>query len=148
MISFYLVKSLRPSDAIWRHRHDDVAKWKHFPRYWPFNRSPVNSPHKGQWRGALIFSLICAWISGWVSNRAAGDLRRHRYDVTILSFVIIGSGKCLLPDGTKPLPEPMLTNHQWERERERLSLSAFLRTEDIGVHIVHISRLIITYTLE
>ena len=35
-----------------------------------------------------------------------------------------------------------------ERERERLSLSAFLRTEDIGVHIVHISRLIITYTLE
>ena len=35
-----------------------------------------------------------------------------------------------------------------ERERERLSLLAFLRTEDIGVHIVHISRLIITYTLE
>ena len=45
-------------------------------------------------------------------------------------------------------------NQRWpssltcERERERLSLSAFLRTEDIGVHIVHISRLIITYTLE
>ena len=35
-----------------------------------------------------------------------------------------------------------------ERERERLSLSAFLRTEDIGVHMVHISRLIMTYTLE
>ena len=42
--------------------------WRHqteaFPRYWPFvrwiHRSPVNSPHKGQWRGALIFSLICA----------------------------------------------------------------------------------------
>ena len=32
--------------------HDDVIKWKHFPRYWPFvrriHRSPVNSPHKGQ----------------------------------------------------------------------------------------------------
>ena len=44
--------------------HDDVIKWKHFPRYWPFvrgiHRSPVNSPHKGQWRGALIFSLISA----------------------------------------------------------------------------------------
>ena len=43
--------------------HDDVIKWKHFPRYWPFvrgiHRSPVNSPHKGQWRGALMFSLIC-----------------------------------------------------------------------------------------
>ena len=36
----------------------------------------------------------------------------------------------------------------WQKERERLSLSAFLRTEDIGVHIVHISCLIITYTLE
>ena len=41
--------------------------------------------HKGQWRRALIFSLICAWINGWVNNRAAGDLRRHRvhYDVTV-----------------------------------------------------------------
>ena len=35
-----------------------------------------------------------------------------------------------------------------QRERERLSLSAFLRTEDIRVHIVHISHLIITYILE
>ena len=56
----------------WLH-HDDVIKWKHFPRYWPFERrihwSPVNSPHKGQWRGALIFSLICERLSkqswGW-----------------------------------------------------------------------------------
>ena len=43
-------------------RHDDVIKWKLFPRYWPFvrgiHRSLVNSPHKGQWRGALMFSLI------------------------------------------------------------------------------------------
>ena len=43
--------------------HDDVIKWKHFSRYWPFvrgiHRSPVNSPHKGQWNGALMFSLIC-----------------------------------------------------------------------------------------
>ena len=38
--------------------------------------------------------------------------------------------------------------HPTGHKRERLSLSAFLRTEDIGVHIVHISRLIITYTLE
>ena len=41
------------------HNHDDVIKWKHFPRYWPFvRRSPVNSPHKAQWRRALMFSLI------------------------------------------------------------------------------------------
>ena len=68
----------------------DVIKWKHFPRYWPFvrgiHRSPVNSPHKGQWRGALMFSLICAWINCWVNNREAGDLRRYRahYDVTVM----------------------------------------------------------------
>ena len=42
------------------------------------HRWPVNSPHKGQWRGALMFSLICTWINGWVNNREAGDLRHHR----------------------------------------------------------------------
>ena len=70
--------------------HDDVIKWKHFPSYWPFvrgiHRSPVNSPHKGQWRGALIFSLICAWINSWVNNGETGDFRRHRahYDVIVM----------------------------------------------------------------
>ena len=70
--------------------HDDVIKWKHFPRYWPFvrgiHRSPVNSPHKGQWCGALMFSLICVWINGWVNNSQAGDVRRYRahYDVTVM----------------------------------------------------------------
>ena len=70
--------------------YDDVIKWKHFPRYWPFvrgiHRSPVNSPHKGQWRGALMLSLICAWMNGCVNNSAAGDLRRHRshYDVPVI----------------------------------------------------------------
>ena len=73
--------------------HDDVIKWKHFPRYLPFvqgiHRSPVNSPHKGQWRRALMFSLICVWINGWVNKREAGDLRRHcaHYDVTVMSSV-------------------------------------------------------------
>ena len=71
--------------------HDDVIKWKYFPRYWPFvrgiHRSPVNSPHKGQWRGALMFTLICARINGWVNNGEAGDLRRYRvhYEVTVMS---------------------------------------------------------------
>ena len=47
---------------------------------------PSNSPHKGQWRGALMFSLICVWINGWVNNGEAGDLRRYRthYDVTVM----------------------------------------------------------------
>ena len=51
------------------------------------HRSPVDSPHKGQWRGALMFSFICVWINGWVNNREAGDLRRYRahYDVTVMN---------------------------------------------------------------
>ena len=67
--------------------HDDVIKWKHFPRYWPFvrgiHRSPVNSPHKGQWRGALMFSLICVWIRlskqswGWWFETLSRPLWRH-----------------------------------------------------------------------
>ena len=46
----------------------------------------MNSPHKGQWRGALMFSLICTWTNGWVNNRDAGDLRCHRthYNVTVM----------------------------------------------------------------
>ena len=47
---------------------------------------PVKSPHKGQWRGALMFTWICIWINGWVNNHEAGDLRRHRghYDVNVM----------------------------------------------------------------
>ena len=72
--------------------HDDVIKWKHFQRNWPLvrgiHRSPVNSPHKGQWRGALIISLICVWINGWVNNRGGGDLRRFlaHYDVIVMIY--------------------------------------------------------------
>ena len=67
-------------------------QWKHFPSYWPFvrgiHRSPVNFPHKGQWRGVLMFSLIYVWIIGWVNNREAGDLRWYRghYDVIVMIF--------------------------------------------------------------
>ena len=57
--------------------HDDVIKWKDFPRYWTFvrgiHRSPVNSLHKGQRRRALMFSLICTWINGWVNNGEASE---------------------------------------------------------------------------
>ena len=65
--------------ASWRHQH-----------YWPFvrgiHRPTVTSPHKGQWRGALAFSLICAWTDGSVNNRHAGDLGRYftHYDVTVM----------------------------------------------------------------
>ena len=73
--------------------HDDVIKWKHFPRYWPFvrgiHRSPVNSPRKGQWRGALMFS--CKQWRRWWFETQSRSLWRHRNVV-----------------GVKPLSGPLL----------------------------------------
>ena len=72
--------------------HDDVIKWKHFPRYWPFvrgiHRSPVNSPHKARDAERWYFLWSPPWINGWVDNREAGDLRRHRtqYDVIVMGL--------------------------------------------------------------
>ena len=91
------VQGCTPQEAgknILLHRHDNVIKWKHFPFNWPFvrgiRRSPVGSPHKGQWSGTLVFSLICAWTNNWVNNRDAGDLRRHRvhYDVNVMESTL------------------------------------------------------------
>ena len=44
------------------------------------------SPHKGQLRGTLVFSLICAWTNRWANNRDDSDLRRHRahYDANVM----------------------------------------------------------------
>ena len=87
-IVFKFVVSAVPDDGI--PPHDDVIKWKHFPRYWPFvrgiHRPPVNSLQKCQWRGAWMFSLLFSWTNGWVYNRVAGDLRRHRVhdEVTVM----------------------------------------------------------------
>ena len=41
-------------------------------------------PHKGQWRGPLMFSLISVWINGWENNREAGDLRRYRAHYVVI----------------------------------------------------------------
>ena len=65
--------------------HDDVIKWKHFPRYWPvlwgIHRSVVNSSHKYQEHGALMIYLIRVYTNDWVNNRdlRPGSLWRHSY---------------------------------------------------------------------
>ena len=122
--------------------HDEGIKWKHFPRYWPsvwgIHRWTMNSPHKGQWRGALLdmcmnkwlskqsrrwwvgltkasdaglwyFLWSAPWINGWVDNREAGDLRRHRthYDVNVMVNTGFGTGLGL--SGNSPLKKPVLT---------------------------------------
>ena len=89
-VCIFSPQSLEPIWVSHVGNHDDVIKWKQFPRYWPFvrgiHRFTVNSPHKGQWRGALMFTLICVWINGCVNNRESGDLRRYcaHYGVTIM----------------------------------------------------------------
>ena len=85
--------------TICAYEYDDVIKWTHFPRHWPFvmgiHRSPVESPHKGNWRRALVFSLICARTNGWANNRDAGDLGRHvaYYDVTEMKVCTVAQNK-------------------------------------------------------
>ena len=69
-----IAETWQPCRAWWR--HDDVIKWKHFLYYWPFVRGIlrllVDSPHKGRWRGVLIFSLIC------LNTRLSKQWRRRR----------------------------------------------------------------------
>ena len=96
---------LTPSNHKWWCIHDDVIKWKDFPRYWPFvrriHRSPVNSPHKGRWRRPLMFSLICAWIDGWANSHEGGDLRRHRVHYNVILMML---GPNLTPLSWQYLP--------------------------------------------
>ena len=68
--------------------HDDVIKWKHFPRYWPwdFTGHWLISRTKASDAELWCFLWSAPWINGWVNNREAGDLRRHRahYDVIVM----------------------------------------------------------------
>ena len=84
----------------WRHQMETFSALLALVR--GIHRSPVNSPHKGQWRWALMFSLICAWINCWVNNGDAGDLRRHstHYDVTVMMLITWGR------TSTRVLPIP------------------------------------------
>ena len=61
----------------WRHRMETFSALLAICE--GIHRSPVDSPHTRQWRGALIFCLICDWTNGWANNRDTGD-----YDVTAM----------------------------------------------------------------
>ena len=83
--TFYLmISGCGAIDTWWHHEMETFSVL--LAIVWGIHPSPVNSPHKGQWHGALMFSLICVWINGWVNNRGAGDLRHHRthYDVIVM----------------------------------------------------------------
>ena len=68
--------------------HDDVIKWKHFPRYWSFRNSrvPVEFPAQRPltWSFDVFYDLRLN--NAWVNNREAGDLRRRHahYGVIVI----------------------------------------------------------------
>ena len=75
-------------NTLGKHIHDDVIKWKHFPRYWRFvrgiHRSAVNSPHTKVSDAELCYFLWSApEKNGWVRTREAGDLSRHRVHIVV-----------------------------------------------------------------
>ena len=119
----------------WRHQMET------FPRYWPFvrgiHRSPVNSPHKGQRRGALMFSLICARINRWTNNRKAGDLRRCRSHCDVIVMYICwrsGTIKHRSTANTISYTRSQLTiSHHWHYNDLIMSATASQAT---GVSIV------------
>ena len=76
------------SESLWRHQTETFSASLAICA--GISPIPVNSPQKGQWRGALMISLIYAWINGWINNGEGGDLRRHRthYDVTVMNYTI------------------------------------------------------------
>ena len=66
--------------------YDDVIKWKHFPRYWPFlrrnHRSPVNSPTKANDAELWFFYLrpnkrLSKQSWGWCFETPSHSLWRH-----------------------------------------------------------------------
>ena len=81
-------RQISASDPWWRHQMETFSALLAICA----GRSPVPGEFsaKGQWRGALMFSLICVWINGWVNNREVGNLRQYhaQYDVTVMSHAL------------------------------------------------------------
>ena len=117
--SGWLIESFSLIDAIWRRRTGWVNMVQVMPccveapthylnqgSWWRHQMETVSAllaicavnspvpgefPHKGQWRGALMFSLIWARINGWVNNPEAGDLRRHPTHCDVIVMVDVSS---------------------------------------------------------
>ena len=72
----------------WRHQMESFSAL--LPLCAGNSPAPVNPPQKCQCRAALTFFLICVWITAWINNREAGDLRRHcaHYDVIVMLNMI------------------------------------------------------------
>ena len=82
----------------WRHQMETCSA------YWPFvrgiHRSLVNSPHKGQRCGALMFSLVCVWLNGGKSIVRLVILRRScaHYDVIVMISIQLNRWQWMVLD--------------------------------------------------
>ena len=98
------------------------------------HRSSVNSPHKGQWRGALMFSLIGAWTGGWVNNRDAGDLRRYdtHYDATVLPHAVsvlhLNGNVCIMCTASSSNLQNILNRCNWKEGMVVVGINACTRS--------------------
>ena len=86
-VDFVTTANTLGSNKWWRLQMETFSASLAFVR--GIHRSPVDSSHKGKWRGTLMYSLICAWTNGWTNKRDAGDLRRDRthYDVIVIKMI-------------------------------------------------------------
>ena len=73
----------------------------HWWSYWPRNKGRFFVFHSTMFDDAFIFFFLNLLINSlWPADN-------------MVTQVTTGSGNGLVPTGTKPLPEPMLTSHQW-----------------------------------
>ena len=82
--------------------------------------APVNFSLKCQWRGALMFSLICVWINGWVNNRENGDLRRYQSHHDVIAMTGLESDRFWM--------DPFLTNSHTLLYRDCVIINAKHKT--------------------
>ena len=144
-----MIKSTLVQVMAWRHHADphsekcfhDVTSFyiiysEPFRCWRGIHRSSGNSPHKGQWRAALLFSLTCAWI-----NRGAGDLRPHRarYDVTVITD---SRHKCRTHTFGFPLPQ--IWGNEYDIEFSNLLFIIIILKSVLDVYTAHFISIVYT----
>ena len=125
------------TETWWRHQMETFSAL--LALYAGNSPVPVNSPHKGQWRGALMFSLIYAWINDWVNNRQAGDLRRYccHYDVNVMkmklhfSVLLWGESTGLRSVNWSPMDFPLGGPVMWRTFSYMISTCAYATMESL-----------------
>ena len=81
-----VTNTLEIIDPWWRHQMETFSALLAFCE--EIQRSLLNSPHKGQWRGTLMFLWSAPHPNGWANHPGAGDLRHHpvQYDFTVMWY--------------------------------------------------------------